>query len=88
MDTFAYQGDQLILQCKYNILISYTTERGENFDSRSIMADAAAGRDFFLCLGDFLDEFYRADSDTHRSMILPSLDFTTAHEHTSVYNRP
>ena len=52
-------------------------------ETKSIMADAAAGRDFFLCLGDFLDEFYRADSDARRAMVLPSPDFTAAREHTA-----
>ena len=47
------------------------------------MAETAAGSDFYLCLGDFLDEFYRADADARRAMVLPSPDFNAAQVHTA-----
>jgi hypothetical protein len=34
-----------------------------------VLAGAAAGQDFYLLLGDFLDEFYRADAATRQKMI-------------------
>lgn len=36
---------------------------------QSVAADTAAGRDFYLCLGDFLDAFYRADTDMRLAML-------------------
>ena len=35
----------------------------------TVLEKAAAGADFYLLLGDFLDEFYRSDDDTRRKMI-------------------
>ena len=45
------------------------------------MKETAAGRDFYLCLGDFLDEFYRASDCDRRAMILPSPDNGCEQEH-------
>ena len=35
----------------------------------SILNDAAIGMDFYILLGDFLDEFYRAEQETRQAMI-------------------
>ena len=42
---------------------------------QTIITETLAGRDFYLCLGDFLDEFYRADDNTREDMIKNSTDF-------------
>jgi hypothetical protein len=36
---------------------------------RDVLKNAAAGQDFHLLLGDFLDEFYRADAVSRQKMI-------------------
>jgi len=36
---------------------------------QKILDETAAGADFYLLLGDFLDEFYRSDDDTRQKMI-------------------
>ena len=36
---------------------------------KNVMAAAAEGRDFYILLGDFLDEFYRSDTPTCQNMI-------------------
>ena len=69
--------------CGRSILTAQETESGENVDTSSIMAETVAGRDFYLCLGDFLDEFYRVDGDARRAMVLPSPDYNAAQEHTA-----
>ena len=38
-------------------------------DTQTISKETLAGRDFYLSLGDFLDEFYRADNDQREDMI-------------------
>ena len=45
-------------------------------DTRGLVLETVAGRDFHLCLGDFLDLFYRADEDKRREMIMPAPDFS------------
>jgi len=47
-------------------------------DARSVMAKTAAGRDFYLCLGDFLDEFYRADKSARCAMLKTPPDFESS----------
>ena len=39
------------------------------------------GRDFYLCLGDFLDEFYRSNNDARKAMLEPSPNFSIQREH-------
>ncbi|MCL2107236.1 MAG: hypothetical protein FWH26_09325 [Oscillospiraceae bacterium] len=36
---------------------------------KNVIDNAAKGQDFYLLLGDFLDEFYRADEPIQRAMI-------------------
>ena len=38
-------------------------------DARTVITETIAGKDFYLCLGDFLDEFYRSCEDKRKSMI-------------------
>ena len=49
-------------------------------DVRTVVAQTAAGRDFFLCLGDFLDEFYSAGDETRHAMLESPPDFSIAQE--------
>ena len=39
------------------------------------------GRDFYLCLGDFLDDFYRADNTHRETMLSTPPDFSLPQEH-------
>ena len=50
-------------------------------DTRTVMTETAAGRDFYLCLGEFLDEFYSKGDSGRRAMILPSPGFDVKKEH-------
>jgi len=38
-------------------------------DVKTVSTETLAGRDFYLCLGDFLDEFYRAGNGSREEMI-------------------
>ena len=49
-------------------------------DVQAIASETLAGRDFYLCLGDFLDEFYRADTSVRESMMMGSPDFSLPKE--------
>ena len=40
-----------------------------NADMRSISLETSAGKDFYLLLGDFLDDFYRAAPDIKAQML-------------------
>ena len=53
---------------------------------RKVLENTAAGEDFYLLLGDFLDEFYRSDKDTKQKMIAEeprSRSLETLREHLS-----
>lgn len=45
-------------------------------DARTITEETANGRDFYLCIGDFLDEFYRADSKSRSTILEAPPDFS------------
>ena len=45
-------------------------------DARTIAIEIAKGRDFYLSLGDFLDDFYRADNKLRYAMLETPPDFT------------
>jgi hypothetical protein len=43
--------------------------------------ETTRGRDFHLCLGDFLDEFYRVGNDVRKTMLDVSPDFSIPREY-------
>ena len=43
-------------------------------DVKSISLETLSGRDFYLCLGDFLDEFYRVNEAARLSMLASTPD--------------
>ena len=45
-------------------------------DVRFIIENMAQGRDFYLCLGDFLDAFYSADQSERPTMLEAPPDFS------------
>ena len=49
-------------------------------DAKFISQETLNGRDFYLCLGDFLDEFYRADEAARASMLASPPDFALPRE--------
>lgn len=50
-------------------------------DAGHVSSETIAGRDFYLCLGDFLDEFYHVD-DAARILMLHAIpDFNLSGEH-------
>ena len=49
-------------------------------DVQTIAIETLAGRDFYLSLGDFLDEFYRADKSSRVDMIKNPPDFSFTDE--------
>ena len=50
-------------------------------DVRKVTAETLSGRDFYLCLGDFLDEFYNADDEMRISMLKSPPEFMIPQEH-------
>jgi len=46
-----------------------------NMNVQAFFAEKTAGRDFYLCLGDFLDEFYHADNNVRADMLKAPPDF-------------
>lgn len=45
-------------------------------NAQTISNETLAGRDFYLSLGDFLDEFYAADRDARETMLREPPDFS------------
>ncbi len=45
-------------------------------NAQTVSRETLAGRDFYLSLGDFLDEFYRADSSIRKTMLNEKPDFS------------
>ena len=52
-------------------------------DVLAVSKKTLAGRDFYLCLGDFLDEFYSGDNDLREKMIKNAPDFSLSNENLS-----
>ena len=48
--------------------------------AQSIELEVSNGRDFYLCLGDFLDEFYHEGNDKRQLMLNESPECTLAKE--------
>jgi len=45
-------------------------------NAQTVTSETLAGRDFYLSLGDFLDEFYRADKNQRKEMPYTQPDFS------------
>ena len=50
-------------------------------NAKTVATEVAAGRDFYLCLGDFLDEFYRIDNYERKAMLETPPEFGMSREH-------
>ena len=49
-------------------------------DVKSISLETLSGRDFYLCLGDFLDEFYRVNEAARLAMLASTPDVALPRE--------
>jgi hypothetical protein len=49
-------------------------------DASVISKETLKGNDFYLCLGDFLDEFYRTGHGARKAMLEIQPDFSIPHE--------
>ena len=47
----------------------------KTMNAQTVINDTLMGRDFYLSLGDFLDEFYRADTRDRKDMLFVTPDF-------------
>ena len=50
-------------------------------DVKLVTSETLKGRNFYLCLGDFLDEFYRTDNTVRETMLNAPPDFSISQEH-------
>jgi hypothetical protein len=48
----------------------------EAMSVKTISSETLAGRDFYLSLGDFLDEFYKANQSVRETMLCEQPDFS------------
>jgi len=56
-------------------------EHGTTINAYTVGQETLSGRDFFICLGDFLDAFYSADSVQQEAMLSSPPDFSMQHEY-------